>query len=160
MEDFILRSLWKYNFAMFYCRFTTLTAVPGVINYKGAKIQLLDLPGIIEGAAQGKGRGRQVISVAKTADVVSCVFVNHQLMFLRSSVIVLILYISYETIKQLWTLLSYIWTIKHRYNIFLWLGYRYHCHSVIVNEDDGFDVNLFRFWWCWTLAKVKCKRRC
>jgi len=28
--------------------------------YFSANIQLLDLPGIIEGAAQGKGRGRQV----------------------------------------------------------------------------------------------------
>lgn len=41
--------------------FTTLTTVPGVIRYKGAKIQLLDLPGIIEGAKDGKGRGKQVI---------------------------------------------------------------------------------------------------
>ena len=30
----------------------------------------MDLPGIIEGAAQGKGRGRQVIAVARTADLV------------------------------------------------------------------------------------------
>ncbi|KXS14478.1 P-loop containing nucleoside triphosphate hydrolase protein [Gonapodya prolifera JEL478] len=50
--------------------FTTLTCIPGVIPYHGARIQLLDLPGIIEGAAQGKGRGRQVISVAKTSDLI------------------------------------------------------------------------------------------
>ena len=36
--------------------------MPGVIKYKGAKIQLLDLPGIIEGAKDGKGRGKQVIA--------------------------------------------------------------------------------------------------
>ena len=44
--------------------------IEGVIKYQGAEIQLLDLPGIIEGAAQGKGRGRQVIAVARTADLI------------------------------------------------------------------------------------------
>ena len=42
----------------------------GCIRYKGAKIQLLDLPGIIEGAKDGKGRGRQVIAVARTASLI------------------------------------------------------------------------------------------
>lgn len=50
--------------------FTTLTCVPGVINYKGARLQLLDLPGIIEGAKDGKGRGRQVIAVARTCNLI------------------------------------------------------------------------------------------
>ena len=50
--------------------FTTLTCIPGVINYNDAKIQLLDLPGIIEGASEGKGRGRQVIAVAKSSDLI------------------------------------------------------------------------------------------
>ncbi|CAI5929344.1 unnamed protein product [Closterium sp. NIES-64] len=50
--------------------FTTLTCIPGIINYNDTKIQLLDLPGIIEGASQGKGRGRQVIAVAKSSDLV------------------------------------------------------------------------------------------
>lgn len=40
------------------------------MQYNDAEIQLLDLPGIIEGAAQGKGRGRQVIAVARTSDLV------------------------------------------------------------------------------------------
>ncbi|KAF8744879.1 Developmentally regulated GTP-binding protein, partial [Rhizoctonia solani] len=40
--------------------FTTLTAIPGVLEYEGVRIQLLDLPGIVEGASQ----------VAKTADLI------------------------------------------------------------------------------------------
>ncbi|KAF8305528.1 P-loop containing nucleoside triphosphate hydrolase protein [Clavulina sp. PMI_390] len=50
--------------------FTTLTAIPGVLEYQGARIQLLDLPGIVEGASQGRGRGRQVVGVAKSADLI------------------------------------------------------------------------------------------
>lgn len=50
--------------------FTTLTTVPGQIIYNGAKIQILDLPGIIQGAKDGKGRGRQVIAVAKTCHLI------------------------------------------------------------------------------------------
>lgn len=50
--------------------FTTLTCVPGVFYYKGAKMQLLDLPGIIEGAKDNKGKGRQVIAVARTCDLI------------------------------------------------------------------------------------------
>jgi|TARA_B110000285_G_C14771741_1_gene444301 uncharacterized protein len=38
--------------------FTTLTCIPGVLYINEAKLQLLDLPGIIEGAADGKGRGK------------------------------------------------------------------------------------------------------
>jgi len=38
--------------------FTTLTCIPGKLFIKGAELQLLDLPGIIEGASEGKGRGR------------------------------------------------------------------------------------------------------
>lgn len=30
----------------------------------------MDLPGIIEGASHGKGRGREVIAVAKSADMI------------------------------------------------------------------------------------------
>ena len=44
--------------------------MPGQIIYNGAKIQILDLPGIIEGAKDGKGRGKQVIAVARTCHLI------------------------------------------------------------------------------------------
>ncbi|PFH51416.1 hypothetical protein AMATHDRAFT_3074 [Amanita thiersii Skay4041] len=50
--------------------FTTLTTVPGTLKVHGAPIQILDLPGIIEGAVDGRGRGRQVIAVARTCNLI------------------------------------------------------------------------------------------
>lgn len=50
--------------------FTTLTSVGGILQYNGAEVQIVDLPGIIKAASQGKGRGRQVIAVARTSDLI------------------------------------------------------------------------------------------
>lgn len=50
--------------------FTTLDVIPGVLYHKGAQIQILDMPGLIRGASKGRGRGREVISVARNSDLI------------------------------------------------------------------------------------------
>lgn len=56
----LLSTLTKTHSETAAYEFTTLTCIPGVIEYEGANIQLLDLPGIIEGAAHGKGKNPEV----------------------------------------------------------------------------------------------------
>jgi ribosome-interacting GTPase 1 len=51
-------------------QFTTLEFIPGMMDYKGASIQLVDLPGLIKDAAKGRGRGREVLSIARASDLI------------------------------------------------------------------------------------------
>lgn len=48
--------------------FTTLKPIPGVINLNGAYIQIVDLPGLVEGATEDVGQGKRLIGIVKNCD--------------------------------------------------------------------------------------------
>ncbi|MDA3854926.1 MAG: 50S ribosome-binding GTPase [Candidatus Woesearchaeota archaeon] len=50
--------------------FTTLDVVPGLLHFKHTNLQILDLPGIIERAADNRGFGKKVLSVVRACDLV------------------------------------------------------------------------------------------
>jgi uncharacterized protein len=48
--------------------FTTLKPIPAVVKLNGAQIQIVDLPGLIEGATEDVGGGKRLIGIVKNTD--------------------------------------------------------------------------------------------
>ena len=66
----LLNAITNANSPVGSYAFTTLTCIPGLMEYNHAKIQVLDVPGVVEGAATGRGRGKEVLACAQSADLV------------------------------------------------------------------------------------------
>ncbi|MBN2142308.1 GTP-binding protein [Candidatus Woesearchaeota archaeon] len=74
----LLNALTNKESAVGAYAFTTLSVIPGMLEYKHSKIQILDVPGILKGASDGSGRGKEVLSVIRNADMVLMVVdINH-----------------------------------------------------------------------------------
>ena len=50
--------------------FTTMGVIPGMMKYMGISVQILDLPGLLEGASKNKSFGKRVLSVIRASDLV------------------------------------------------------------------------------------------
>jgi len=48
--------------------FTTQRPIPGMLNYEDIQFQLVEAPAIVEGAAEGRMGGPQILSLARNAD--------------------------------------------------------------------------------------------
>src|SRR5690606_710630 len=58
----LLRSLTGRPVEVGNYRFTTLRPAAGILNVDGARVQLLDLPGLVEGARDGGGGGKILLA--------------------------------------------------------------------------------------------------
>src|SRR5918992_5117898 len=50
--------------------FTTLRPVPALTRIGGVQIQLVEIPGLIEGASEDRGGGRALLGVLRSADAI------------------------------------------------------------------------------------------
>jgi small GTP-binding protein len=64
----LLRALTNRPVVVGNYRFTTLRPVAGILEVGGARVQLVDLPGLVEGARQGAGGGRILLACIRVAD--------------------------------------------------------------------------------------------
>jgi small GTP-binding protein len=80
----ILNKITNANSKVAAYEFTTLTVIPGLLEYNHAKIQVLDVPGIVQGAADGTGRGKEVLGAVRSADMILLILDVSQLGHLKT----------------------------------------------------------------------------
>ncbi len=73
--------------------FTTKVPEIGVMNYNGAKIQIVELPAIVEDSYKGKARGKEILSLARNGDLIILIclgnldYVKYSLSILKNELV-------------------------------------------------------------------------
>src|SRR3989344_577108 len=73
-KSYLLKELTGVNVEIASYPFTTTKPEIGMMDYKGAKIQLIEVPAIVEGSSTGKAGGTQLLSLARNADAIIITF--------------------------------------------------------------------------------------
>jgi uncharacterized protein len=50
--------------------FSTIKPEPGMMDYYGGRIQLVEIPAIVEGSSEGKAQGREILGMVRNADAI------------------------------------------------------------------------------------------
>lgn len=66
----LLKELTGRDVDIGHYAFTTVKPTPAMLQYKGIQIQLVDMPGLIEGVSLGKGMGGPLISAIRAVDAI------------------------------------------------------------------------------------------
>jgi small GTP-binding protein len=66
----LLQALSEIQIKIGNYAFTTLRPVPSLVRLRGVLVQFVEIPGLVEGAAEGRGGGRALLGVLRGADAV------------------------------------------------------------------------------------------
>lgn len=66
----LLKNLTDADVKIAHHPFTTKKPEIGMIGFKNANIQLVEVPAILQGSSQGKAQGRELLSIVRTADAI------------------------------------------------------------------------------------------
>jgi len=72
-KSWFLRKLTSAKVEVADYPFTTLRPVPGMMEFEDVKVQLVEIPAIVEGSSFGRGLGAEPLSAARNADVIAIV---------------------------------------------------------------------------------------
>ncbi len=77
-KSWLLHQLTGVQVAVAPYPFTTRKPVVGMMDCKGAKVQLVEVPALVEGSSSGKANGLQLLSIVRNADAVVLVARNKE----------------------------------------------------------------------------------